>query len=80
MKGIYGDRKPGGLSRYSDWLRDGRPRGRSSSPGRVKNFFTSAAPSSILRPTKLSPLVRGVKRQGRQADQSPPTSAEIKKT
>jgi hypothetical protein len=24
--------------RYSDWLRAGRPRGRSSSPGRSKNF------------------------------------------
>jgi hypothetical protein len=26
-------------SQYSDWLRAGRPRGRSSSPGRVMNFF-----------------------------------------
>jgi hypothetical protein len=26
-------------SRYSDWLRAGRPRGRSSSPGRIKNFL-----------------------------------------
>jgi hypothetical protein len=28
-------------SRYSDWLRAGRPRGWSSSPGRVKNFLFS---------------------------------------
>jgi hypothetical protein len=28
-------------SRYSDWLRAGRLRGRVSSPGRVKNFFFS---------------------------------------
>jgi hypothetical protein len=26
-------------NRYSDWLRAGRPRGQSSSPGRVKNFL-----------------------------------------
>jgi hypothetical protein len=30
--------EPRQLSRYSDWLRAGRRRGRSSSPGRVKNF------------------------------------------
>jgi hypothetical protein len=29
----------GWRSRYSDWLGAGRPRGRSSSPGRVKNFL-----------------------------------------
>jgi hypothetical protein len=34
-------------SRDSDWLRAGRPRGRSSSPGRVKNFlfFKSSRPA-----------------------------------
>jgi hypothetical protein len=33
--------------RYSDWLRAGRPRGWSSSPGRVKNviFSTSSRPA-----------------------------------
>jgi hypothetical protein len=31
--------KPGWHSRYRDWLRAGRPRGRSSSPSRVKNFL-----------------------------------------
>jgi hypothetical protein len=30
-------------NRDSDWLRAGRPRGRSSSPGRVKNFLFSAS-------------------------------------
>jgi hypothetical protein len=36
-----------GRSRYSDWLRAGRPRVRSSSPGRVKNFhfFMSSRPA-----------------------------------
>jgi hypothetical protein len=77
--------QPGELSRYCDWLRAGRPRGRSSSPGRVKNFlfFTSSRPA--LRSTKppihrvpeaLSP---GVKRLGREAHHSPPTTAEVKK-
>jgi hypothetical protein len=30
--------EPGELSRYSERLRAGRPRGPSSSPGKVKNF------------------------------------------
>jgi hypothetical protein len=29
--------------RYSDWLRAGRPRSRSSSPGIVKNFLFSTS-------------------------------------
>jgi hypothetical protein len=38
--------EPGWRCRYSDWLRAGRPRGRSSSPGMVKNFhFTSSRPA-----------------------------------
>jgi hypothetical protein len=32
------------LSRYSEWLRAGRQRGRSSSPGRGKNFLHSFTP------------------------------------
>jgi hypothetical protein len=59
---------PGYCNRYSDWLRAGRPRGRSSSPGRVNNFlFSVSRPAlgstqpSIQRVTgALSP---GVKRQ-----------------
>jgi hypothetical protein len=30
-------RELGDRNQYSDWLRAGRPKGRSSSPGRVKN-------------------------------------------
>jgi hypothetical protein len=30
--------EPAQRSRYSDWLRAGRPRGRSSSPGRGQEF------------------------------------------
>jgi hypothetical protein len=72
-------------SRYSDCLRAGRPRGRSSSPGRVKNFLFSTSSRPALGPTQppiqwvpgaLSP---GVKRQGREADHSPPPSSEVKK-
>jgi hypothetical protein len=73
-------------SRDSDWLRTGRQRGRSSSLGRVKDFlfFTSSPP--ILLPTQfliksiLGALSPGLKRQGREADHSPPTNAEVKKT
>jgi hypothetical protein len=59
--------------------------GLNSSPGRVKNFlfFTSSRPNlGFTQPSiewvsrALSP---GVKRQGREADHSPPASAEVKK-
>jgi hypothetical protein len=39
-------------SRYSDWLRAGRPRGRSSSPGRVKNFHFSMSSRPALGSTQ----------------------------
>jgi hypothetical protein len=57
----------------------------SSSPGRVKNFIFSTLSRPSRGPTQppiqwvpgaLSP---GVKRQGREADHLPPTSAEVKK-
>jgi hypothetical protein len=71
--------------RYSDWLRAGRPRGRSSSPRRVKNFLICASSRPALGSTQppiqwipgdLSP---GVKRLGREADHSPPANTEVKK-
>jgi hypothetical protein len=71
--------------RDSDWLRAGRSRGRSSSPGEGKNFHFSKSSRPVLGSTQppiqwipetLSP---GVKRQGREADHSPPASAEVKK-
>jgi hypothetical protein len=76
--------EPGYRSRYSDWLRVGRPRGRSSSPGGVKNFLFSTLSRSALGPTRppiqwlpagFSP---GVKRPGRESGHSPPGGAEIK--
>jgi hypothetical protein len=56
------------VSRYSDWLRTCRLKGRNSSPGGVKNldFLMSSRPK--------------IERPGHEADHSPPTSAEVKKT
>jgi hypothetical protein len=39
-------------SRYSDWLRAGRPRSRSSSPYRVKNFLFSTSSRQALGPAQ----------------------------
>jgi hypothetical protein len=70
--------------RYSDWLRAGRSRGRSSSLSTVKNFDFSTSSRPALLPTQppiqwipgsLSP---GVKRPGREDGQSPPASANVK--
>jgi hypothetical protein len=72
--------------RDSAWLLAGRLRGRSSSPEKVKNFLFSTSSRQALGSTQppiqwvpgaLSPAV---KRPGRQADHSPPASAEIKKS
>jgi hypothetical protein len=59
---------------------------RSSSPGRVKNFLFSSSSSPALGTTQ-PPIqwVHGssfpwVKRPGREADHSPPISAEVKNT
>jgi hypothetical protein len=63
----------------------GTPRGRSSSPGRVKNFIFSKSSRPALRFTQSliqwvpGALYSGVKRPGREVDHSPPTSAEVKK-
>jgi hypothetical protein len=73
-------------SRYNDWLRAGRPRGRSLSPSRVKNFLFSTSSRPVLRPNQPpiqwvpGALSSGEKRLGREADHSPPTTAEIKET
>jgi hypothetical protein len=77
--------EPGYGSRYSDWLRAGRQRGWSSSPGRVKYFLFCAASRPALGLTQLPiqwvlrALSLGVKRPGRETDHSHPTSAEVKK-
>jgi hypothetical protein len=60
--------------------------GRSSSPGRVNNFLFSTSSRPVLGPTQpptlrlpetISPRLNGL---GREADHSPPTAAEVKKT
>jgi hypothetical protein len=57
----------------------------SSSPGKVKNFLFSTlsrpALGSIQLPIQWVPgaISPGVKRPGREADHSPPASAEVKK-
>jgi hypothetical protein len=78
---------PGKRIRYSDWLRDGQLRGRSSSPGREKNFLFSMLSRPVLGPTQLpiqwepgGAVPPGVKQPEREADHSPLTSAEVKKT
>jgi hypothetical protein len=42
--------EPGYRSRYSDWLRAGRLRGRSSSPDTIKNFLYSIQTGSGAQP------------------------------
>jgi hypothetical protein len=54
-----------------------------SSPGEVKNFHFSMSSGSGVHPTYY-PMgtggsIPGVKRPGREAGHSPPTSAEVKK-
>jgi hypothetical protein len=56
----YTNEEPGELSRYSDWLRAGRPKGRSSSPGRSKNFLLSTWSRPTLGP--IQPLIQWVQR------------------
>jgi hypothetical protein len=67
--------------RYSDWVRAGRPRGRSSGHVKVKNFlFSMSSRSAMVSIQWISGAFSpGVKRQGREADHSPPSSAEVKK-
>jgi hypothetical protein len=68
----------------SGWLRAGWPRGRSSSPDRVKNFFFSTSSRQVLGSTQPPiqwvpwDLCPGVKLPGREADHSPPASAKVK--
>jgi hypothetical protein len=75
--------EPGKRSRYIDWLRAGRPRDRSSSPGRVKNFLQVVQIGSGVHrtsyPMGTGGSFSGLKRPGREADHSPPANAEVKK-
>jgi hypothetical protein len=64
----------GQRSQYSDWLQDGRPRGRSSSPGRVKNSLLHVIQTGSGAHPASYPMGTGGK-----ADHSPLTSADVKK-
>jgi hypothetical protein len=70
-----------GIATGSGW-----PRGRGSSPGRVKNFLFSTSSRSTLGSTQpsmqcvLGALSTGVKRPGLESDLSPPVTAAVKKT
>jgi hypothetical protein len=58
--------------------------GRSSSPGRVKNFLSVTQTASGAHPASYpmgkESLSLGIQRPGHEADHSPPTSAKVKKT
>jgi hypothetical protein len=72
-------------SRYSDWLRTGRPRGREFESRYGQEFFPRRPNRLWGPPSLLSDGLRGalspwVKRPEHEADHSPPASAEVKKT
>jgi hypothetical protein len=66
--------------------RDGLPRGRSSSPGRIENFLFSISSRPAQVPTQ--PRIQWVpaalswrgNRQGFETDHLPPTTDDVKKT
>jgi hypothetical protein len=69
-----------------DWLWARRPWGVSASPSRGKSFLPSTSSSPDPGPTQPSvewvprALHPGVKRRQREADHSPPNSAEVRNT
>jgi hypothetical protein len=81
--GYYMHHLLGKRSRCSDWLRAGRLRGRSSSPGRVSFLHvvqTGSGAHQASHTKGTGGSFPGVNLPGREADHSPPTSAEVKKT
>jgi hypothetical protein len=63
------------LSSYSDWLLAGRPRGRSSIPGRSRLALGAHRASYPMGTRDDFP---GDKAQGCETDHSPPSGAEVK--
>jgi hypothetical protein len=58
-------------------IRAGRPKGRSSSSDRAKNFLFSTSSRPALGPTQHP--IAGIKQKGREAEHSTPASDEVKK-
>jgi hypothetical protein len=78
--------EPRQIGRYSHWLRDGRPGGSEFEfryDQQFSLFYTIQTdcgnhwPSSLFVPRALYTML---KRQGREANHSPPNGAEVKKT
>jgi hypothetical protein len=65
--------------RYSDWLRDGRLRGQSSSPGRGRRSDQLWGPPNLPIEWVPGALSSAIKLPEREADHSRLTSAEVKK-
>jgi hypothetical protein len=82
---VYQIRSQDSVVGIATGLLAGRSRGQSSSPGMVKNFQFSISSRPTLGPSQppnqCAPgdLSLWVKRPGREADHSPPASAEVKK-
>jgi hypothetical protein len=82
---VCGRGQHGQCGRYSNWIQDGQPRDRSLSPSRGKIFLLTTLSRPVLWPTQphiqWAPwaLSLGIKRPGREAEHSPPPSAEVKK-
>jgi hypothetical protein len=60
----------GWRSRYSDWLRAGRPSSRSSSPGRVKDVLSTAPRHPLVSTQHTFQWAPGLKRPGCEDDHS----------
>jgi hypothetical protein len=77
--------EPEQRSLYSDWPRVQQPRALSSNSDRTKIFRPFTLSRRALEPTQprvqyVTPAVpAGTKQPGRETDQSPPTSADVKK-
>jgi hypothetical protein len=90
LRGGLRNGRPGGeplVSRliFGLCLRAGRPWEQSSSPSSVKNFLFSTSTRPALRPTQpptqwVLDFIPWVKRPGREADHSPPSSTKVKET